>query len=64
MKPCPYCGGPMPPKKPTGRPRRFCSDDWRNAARGRTDAEISHDLAVLAELNARYRRLWMRGVDE
>jgi hypothetical protein len=63
MKPCPYCGGEMPAPKRVGRPRRFCSDDCRNRARGRTDAEIAHDLAVIADLNGKWRRLMMGSVD-
>lgn len=28
---CPQCGGPLPPKKPVGRPRVFCSARCRVA---------------------------------
>lgn len=38
---CPFCTGPMPPPKDTGRPRRWCSDRCRRAA-----AQAARDTAA------------------
>ncbi len=35
---CPECGGPMPPPKATGRPRKVCSDRCRDRRRRRRAA--------------------------
>jgi hypothetical protein len=32
---CPVCGGPMPPRKPRGRPAQWCSAVCRERARQR-----------------------------
>lgn len=45
----------MPDAKPTGRPRVWCSDTCRKAARGRTPAELEANRRRLAEMNARLR---------
>ena len=50
---CPMCCRPMPEAKATGRPRLWCSDTCRKAARGRTPAELEANRQHLAEVNAR-----------
>lgn len=49
---CGWCRRPLPPPKPTGRPRRYCSQacrqwDWV-ARRGARDAQITEEQLVLA----------------
>jgi hypothetical protein len=55
---CARCQAPLPPAKPSGRPRRFCTDECRYAARDRRHyrgrqvpgVQLLSDDELLAEL--------------
>jgi len=59
---CARCGRPLPPHKPIGRPRRFCSDRCRYAGPGAIEgrayawAAVSYD-EMIADFARSYEEL-------
>jgi hypothetical protein len=43
---CEFCGGELPPRAATGRPRRYCRDRCRDAASRAKRAAFSGDAAA------------------
>jgi hypothetical protein len=53
---CPACGGPMPPAKRTGRPRKWCSDKCRVAARGHSAGIMIDSRRAIDRMNEAFRK--------
>ena len=68
---CPWCGDPLPPPKPTGRPRQTCGksrcrrrNGAANAVRQAHDEQLQTLRAELDETRSQLRQAkWTRGLD-